>query len=212
MLSGYCCHCRFTVNHFTHVANFIAKFVVSRCAFLKLGRNFGFFCPSIMLADLLGNTCLLVIGAFRSTFVSFCVSRFAACDRPVSHCFGQWSTSFLRSFLWSFLFLSLAMSASCPQQKFHSSLQFPSLLLSSLGSFSILFLQAKLGKCVALWFALTPPPLKWLTEQKNQFEVYKHPARYNEFGYKKGKSSMKNTPRALKLPSSLNPHFTAGPF
>ena len=60
------------------------------------------------------------------------------------------------------------MSASCPQQKFHSSSRFPLLFLSSLGSFSILFLRAKLGDCVALWFALTPPQLKWLTEQKNR--------------------------------------------
>ena len=77
-----------------------------------------------------------------------------------------------------------AMSASCPQQKFHSSTRFRSLFLSSLGSLSILFLRAKLGECVALWFALTPPQLKWLTEQKNPFVVCKHAARYNEFGYK----------------------------
>ena len=49
-----------------------------------------------------------------------------------------------------------AMAASCPQQKFHSSSRFPSLFLSSLWSFSISFLRAKLGECVALWFALTP--------------------------------------------------------
>ena len=78
-----------------------------------------------------------------------------------------------------------AMSASCPQQKLHSSWRFPSLFLSSLGSFTILFLQTKLGECVALWFALTPPPIKWLTEQNNPFEVFKHAARYNEFGYNK---------------------------
>ena len=76
------------------------------------------------------------------------------------------------------------MSASGPEQKVHSSSRFPSLFLSSLGSFSILFLQAKLGECTAMWFALTSPPLKWLTEQKNPFEVCKHAARYNEFGYK----------------------------
>ena len=32
---------------------------------------------------------------------------------PVSHCFRQWSTSFLLSFLWSFLFLSLARIKQC---------------------------------------------------------------------------------------------------
>ena len=49
----------------------IAKIFVSRCAFCKLQRNFGFFSSVNRLADLLGNTSLLVIGAFRSTlFVS----------------------------------------------------------------------------------------------------------------------------------------------
>ena len=46
---------------------------------------FRFSVLSIILANLLENTCLLVIGAFRSTlFFSMTVSRFAACDRPVS--------------------------------------------------------------------------------------------------------------------------------
>ena len=54
------------------------------------------------------------------------------------------------------------MSASFLRQKIYSPLQFPSLFLSSLESFS-----AKLGAHVTLWFALTPPSLKWLTEQKN---------------------------------------------
>ena len=44
----------------------------------------GCFVPLIILADLLGNTCLLVIGAFRSTlFVSVFQGLFS-CDRPVS--------------------------------------------------------------------------------------------------------------------------------
>ena len=78
-----------------------------------------------------------------------------------------------------------AMSASYLQQKFMSSSRFLSLFLRSFGSFSILFSRAKLGECVVLWFASwTPPPLKWLTEQKNPFEVCKHAARYNEFGCK----------------------------
>ena len=62
-----------------------------------------------------------------------------------------------------------AMSASFPRQKFHSPLRFSS-------PFSVLFLRAKLGERVqTLWLILTPPPLKWLTEQKTQnpFEVFK---------------------------------------
>ena len=54
------------------------------------------------------------------------------------------------------------MCASCPRQKFHSWSRFPSLFLSSLGSFSVLFLRAKLSECVALWFALTPPPTQMI--------------------------------------------------
>ena len=52
------------------------------------------------------------------------------------------------------------MSSSFFWQKFQS----PSWLASP---FSVLFLQVTLGERMALWLALTPPPLKWLTEQKN---------------------------------------------
>ena len=45
----------------------------------------GFSVPSVILADLLGNASLLVIGAFRSTLlICFRVSRFTACDHPVT--------------------------------------------------------------------------------------------------------------------------------
>ena len=49
------------------------------------------------------------------------------------------------------------MCASFPRQNFHSPLRFPSLFLSSLESLSVLFWWTKLGKRVALWFALTRP-------------------------------------------------------
>ena len=110
----------------------------------------GCFVPLIILADLLGNTCLLVIGAFRSTlFVSVFQGLFS-CDRPVS---GNSPLNFFEVFSDLSYFVSCknkAMSASCPRQKVHSSLQFPSLFFSSLESFSVLFLQAKLDECVAI--------------------------------------------------------------
>ena len=56
-------------------------------------------------------------------------------------------------------------------------------------------LRAKLGECVALWFALTPPPLTWLTEQKNQLKVFKHTAWYSEFGYKLSPNSLYHAAR-----------------
>ena len=51
------------------------------------------------------------------------------------------------------------MYASCPQQKFHSSSQFPLLLLSSLESFSVLFLLAKPDECAAIVIQLLINPL-----------------------------------------------------
>ena len=101
--------------------------------------------------------------------------------------FGQYSTSFLRRFFWSFLFLSLArINKVCPLPSTKS----PIIIAIS---FAILeqsrvilsfVLRAKPSECVASWFAVTPPLLKWLTEQNNPFEVCKRAARYNEFGFK----------------------------
>ena len=154
----------------------IAKFIVSRCAFCKFWRNFGCFCSVNHLSEPFRKHMFTCDWCISIHFVYFCVSRFtaAACDRPVSGLDQLVSSKFFMIFLILVSCKNKAMSASCPQQKFNSSLQLPFLFLSSLGSFSILFLRTKLGKCMALWFVLTPPPLKWLMEQKNQFEVCKH--------------------------------------
>ena len=55
-----------------------------------------------------------------------------------------------------------ATPASFLRQTIHSPSRFSLLCLSSLEQE-----LAKLGEHVTLWFALTPPSLKWLTEQKN---------------------------------------------
>ena len=46
------------------------------------------------------------------------------------------------------LFMIFLILVSCPQQKFDLSSRFPSLFLSSLGSFSMLFLPAKLAQMI----------------------------------------------------------------
>ena len=141
--------------------------------------------PSFILADLLENACLLVIGVFRSTLF---VSVFQG-SLLVIALFRVMTTSFLRSFLWSFLFLSLARIKQCLPPAFNKNStyhrDFFAVLDHFCGHSQSCFLRAKLGECVALWVALTRPPLKWLTEQKNPLEVCKHAARYNEFGYKR---------------------------
>ena len=91
----------------------IAKFVVSRCAFCKFWRNFGYFCSVNHLSEPFRKHMFTCGWCILIHFVCFCVSMFTACGRPVSHCFGPWSTSFLWSFLWSFLFLSLAKINQC---------------------------------------------------------------------------------------------------
>ena len=77
--------------------------------FANFERILGFSVPSIILADLLGNTftcdwCILIHS------VCFCVSRSVACDRPVS---GNNQIVFFGRFFWSFLFLSLARIKQC---------------------------------------------------------------------------------------------------
>ena len=55
-------------NSFHKIKEF---YIYSQIRFANFEGILGFSVPSIILADLLGNTCLLVIGAFRSTlFVS----------------------------------------------------------------------------------------------------------------------------------------------
>ena len=62
----------------------IAKFVVSRCAFCKLRRNFGFFCSINHLSGPNRKHMFTCDWWISIHFVCFCVSGFAACDRPVS--------------------------------------------------------------------------------------------------------------------------------
>ena len=139
--------------------------------------NFGFFCSVNHLS-----------GPFRKHMITCMSSKghgFVICDWWISICFvcwvfqgsllcalpvsgNNWPVSLLWKFFCSFLFLSLPrikqrLPPSVRWQKIHSPLWFPSLFLSRLESVS-----AKLGEYVTLWFALTPPSLKWLMEWKNR--------------------------------------------
>ena len=127
---------------------------------------------------ILKGLCLwFVVGGFRCVFFIYCVARFVACDRPVS---GYNRLVRLEDFLFFLVLVTCknkAMSVSFPRQKFHSTSRFPS-------PFSILFLRAKLGERVqTLWFALTPPLLKW-EKPKIPSKIAKRAARHNEFGSK----------------------------
>ena len=131
-----------------------------RCIGMRVLQT-GFSVPSIILEDLSGNKCLLVFGAFRSTlFVSVFQGSLLviALFRAIVD---QFSSNIFPIYLILVSWKNKALSASCPLQKYHSSSRFPSLFLSSLESFSVLFLRAKLGESVALWLTLTPIQRIW---------------------------------------------------
>ena len=112
--------------------------------FAKFEGIWGFSVPSILLADLLGNTCLLaraqkvlVCDSWLVAFDPFClfrVSRALLCDRPVSG--NNRLVKFASQIFWSFLFLSLArikqrLPPSFDKNSAHHS-DLPSLFLGSL--------------------------------------------------------------------------------
>ena len=68
----------------TYINSIIAKFIVSCCAFCKLQRNFGFSCSVNHLSGPLRKQMFTCDWCISIHFVCFCVSRFVACDRPVS--------------------------------------------------------------------------------------------------------------------------------
>ena len=107
---------RLTTLTFFYNMIFLAKFVVSRCAFCKLGRNFEFFCSVNHRRGPLRKHKFTCDWCISIHFVCFCVSRFAACDRPVQ---GNYWLSFLRRFFWSFSFLSLARIKQCLPPALH---------------------------------------------------------------------------------------------
>ena len=160
--------------------------------FAKFEGIWGFSVPSILLADLLGNTCLLartqkvlVCDSWLLAFDPFClfrVSRALLCDRPVS---GNNRLVKFASQVFFFILVACknkATSASFFRQKFRSPSRFTFAILGqSIESFSSD--ACKLGERVTFWFALTPPSLKWLTEQKNpkSLRSSQGAAWYNEF-------------------------------
>ena len=139
------------------VISSLIKRLVSRCSFCKLRKNFGFFCFVNHLNRPLRKqmfTCDWCISIHSAYFGALVIALFRAIIE-------YFSSKILLIFLNLVSCKNKAMSASCSRQTFHSSSRFPKLLyLSSLESFSVLFLRAKLGECVALSFALTPPPRK----------------------------------------------------
>ena len=109
-----------------------------------------------------GHDLWFVIGGFRSVLF---VSVFQGLLLVIVP-FRATVVSLLGKFFWAVLFLSLARIKQClPPSLDKNSTHHRDFLCHW---FSVLFLCTKLGKRVqTLWFALTSPSLKRLTEQKN---------------------------------------------
>ena len=145
--------------------------------FANFEGSLGFSVPSIILVDLLGNTCLLftcmsakghglwfVIGGFWSVLFVWC---FKVCCFVIA-CFRQnyWLVKFASQIFLIFFILGIcknkAMSASFFQQKIHPPSRFPLLFLSSL---RVILSQA--GQAHHIVICINPAFTKMLTEQKN---------------------------------------------
>ena len=135
-----------------HFLSTFLMFFTGVCYCANVERILGFSVPSIILADLLGNTCLLarIQKGKRSwflisdwwisiRFVCFVFQTSSLCDRPVSR--NNRGVKFASQIFLIFLILvtckNKATSASFLPQKIHSASRFPSLFLSSLESFSV---------------------------------------------------------------------------
>ena len=129
----------------------------------------GFSVPSIILADLLGNTCLLVIGAFRSTlFVSvfqgslLVIALFrivSSLGRPV------------------FFEAMYDLSYSCSLAKISPLII--AISFAILERFRVILDFVFAGQAGRMVICINSTPTQMIDGTE------KHAARYNEFGYKK---------------------------
>ena len=161
----------------------ITKFVVSRCAFCKLRRNFGFFCSvNYLSGSLRKHMTFVYLYEFKRSwfvicdslilfrFVCFMFQGLLLCDclfRAIIDLL-----SLLRRFFWSFLFLSFANIKQCLPVSFNKKYTHHRDFLRYSWAVHESF-SAKLGKHITLWFALTLPSLKcwWNRKTPNPFEV-----------------------------------------
>ena len=120
----------------------------------------GFSVPSFMLADLVGNRCLLVIGAFRCTLFASVFQDSLLVIALFRAIIDQFSSKIFLIFLILVSGKNKAMFASCPRQKFHSSSRFPFLFLSSLESFSVLLFASQAGRLRCIVICINSTPLK----------------------------------------------------
>ena len=133
---------------------FTAKFV-TRCAFCKLRRIFVFlFSNNHLRKHMFYCDCCISIQFVCFCFKVFCLwSTFSGKNRPV----------FFEDFSYLSYYCPLLVNKAMSASHHRDLLRYSWAVQSHPQE---MFLRTKLGECVALWFALNLPALKWLTEQK----------------------------------------------
>ena len=136
------------------------------------------------MADLLGNTCLLVIGAFSSSlFVSVFQGSllWITLFRTI---IDQFSGKIFQIFLILVFCKKKAMSTSCPRQKIPLIIANSfAILEQSRVILSFVFAgQAGRARCIVI--CINPTHAQMIDGTENLFEVSKRAGRYNEFGCK----------------------------
>ena len=139
----------------------------------------------IFLTDLLGNTCLLVMGAFSSgLFVSVFQGSllWITLFRTI---IDQFSWRIFQIFLILVFCKKKAMSTSCPRQKIPLIIanSFAILEQSSVDILNFALTgQAGRARCIVI--CINPTHAQMIDGTDNRFEVCKRAGRYNEFGCK----------------------------
>ena len=135
----------------------------------------GFF-PSIILADLLGHICLLVIGAFWSTLVVSVLQGSVLLIALFRAIIDQFSSKIFLILLFLILCLPPALDKNSTHHRDFAILEQSRVILSF-----VFAVQAGRARCIVI--CINPTHTQMIrTEQKNPFEVCKCAGRYNEFG------------------------------
>ena len=145
------------------------KFVVLCCAFCKIRRNLSFFCSINHLGPLRKHTftctnskgpglCFVIAGFWSVLLISCFKVRCLWAIIIINN-------NLLCRLFWSFLFLSLARIKQCLPPSFGKNPLFIPISFPILKQSRVIL--SKVGWAHYIVIALTPPSLKWLTEQKN---------------------------------------------
>ena len=148
---------------------------------LQTSKEFWVF-PSIILADLLGNTCLLVIGVFSSTLFVSVFQGSLLWTTLFRTIIDQFSWKIFQIFLIVVFCKKKAMSTSCPRQKIPLIIANSFAILEQSSVILNFAFTGQAGRARCIVICINPTHAQMIDGTDNRFEVCKRAGRYNEFG------------------------------